>query len=629
VLVLSGSVSLPYAAPSIHASTQAQVTSLKLHPEIYITSDSQFTSANGVTGGKGTKSDPYVIQGWEMDASTTSTAGIDIRYTSAYFVIRDVYVHGVTDGIDFLYVVHGRIENTTTANNFNGIMLSSSVADVIDNNTVSGNQEGITVTNSQYIGCYNNTVIGSSSIGITLGGYSTANVNVTDNSVIANDWGLAVTGVKNSTVSRNQIFSSYLGMDLESNSNVLVFENSFVNDGEWIASHFSDVIHVYHNNFFSLTNRPGIYIDAGGSSWDNGYPSGGNYWFDYTGVDNCSGTGQNICPQPDGIGDTPYQIDYLDRDNYPLMKPFGPQPRYAPKWPEGSQLTASNITPNTITLDWTPAIGAVKYRVYEFPRLIANVSGTSFTVTGLAFRASYTFKVEAGDAWSNFTSDGPSLTVRVLPQGAFIEYLASYIGRPYPGGTLKIVNNFTSFGQDSLRVTGLNMSGELGSFSLSSVPIYLSGGESKIANMTIRIPSTVTPGNRTVSLGVTWQYLAPLNGTWVDAPFLTVVGGILVEASPPTAQTQSPPNPGTSSSGPSVQDFSDELIMIVNQYLLPVAAVFWTLSFLGLALVIRDGKKPSTSQFRRFCSNCGTEAEAWNRFCHRCGTQLQIPPSPA
>jgi hypothetical protein len=217
----------------------------------------------------------------------------------------------------------------------------------------------------------------------------------------------------------------------------------------------------------------------------------------------------------------------------------------------------------------------------------------------------------------------------VLPQGAFIEYLSWYVGKPYPGGTLEIMNNFTSLGQDSLRVTGLNMSGDLGSFSLSSVPIYLSGGESKIANMTIRIPSTVTPGNRTVSLGVTWQYLAPLNGTWVDAPLLTVAGGILVEASPPTAQTQSPPNPGTSSSGPSVQDFSDELIMIVNQYLLPVAAVFWTLSFLGLALVIRDKKKPSPSQFRRFCSNCGTEAEAWNRFCHRCGTQLQIPPSPS
>ena len=120
---------------------------LTIHPEIYIINDQQFDLAHGVTGGSGTELDPYVIQGWEMDASTTSTAGIDIRYTSVYFVIRDVYVHGVTDGIDFLYVVHGTIENTTTANNFNGITLSSSVADVIANNTVDGAALGVSVCN--------------------------------------------------------------------------------------------------------------------------------------------------------------------------------------------------------------------------------------------------------------------------------------------------------------------------------------------------------------------------------------------------------------------------------------------------------------------------------------------------
>src|SRR5438876_8770406 len=363
MLVLSGAASPPHASSQTRDSSQSPTAGLTLHPEIYITDNSQFTLANGVTGGKGTESDPYVIEGWEMDASTTSTAGIDIRYTSAYFVIRDVYVHGITDGIDFLYVVHGRIENTTTANNFNGITLSSSVADVIDNNAVSGNQEGITVTNSQSIGCYNNTVVGSSSIGITLGGYSTANVDVTDNLLTAHGWGLAVTVVQYSTVSRNQVFSETLGLDFEANNNVSVFENSFVNDGEWITSHFSDVIHVYHNNFFSLTNRPGIYIDASGSTWDNGYPGGGNYWFDYIGVDYCSGPGQSVCLQPNGIGDTPYQIDFLDRDNYPLMTPFGPQPKFAPTWPAGSQLTASNVTPDRLTLQWTPVTGAVKYRL--------------------------------------------------------------------------------------------------------------------------------------------------------------------------------------------------------------------------------------------------------------------------
>jgi hypothetical protein len=42
-------------------------------------------------------------------------------------------------------------------------------------------------------------------------------------------------------------------------------------------------------------------------SWDNG--AMGNYWSDYSGVD------QNN----DGIGDTPYVIDENNKDSYPLM----------------------------------------------------------------------------------------------------------------------------------------------------------------------------------------------------------------------------------------------------------------------------------------------------------------------
>jgi len=46
--------------------------------------------------------------------------------------------------------------------------------------------------------------------------------------------------------------------------------------------------------------------------WDDGYPSGGNYWSDYTGVD----------LDRDGIGDTEYVIDANNTDHYPLMGMF-------------------------------------------------------------------------------------------------------------------------------------------------------------------------------------------------------------------------------------------------------------------------------------------------------------------
>jgi hypothetical protein len=38
--------------------------------------------------------------------------------------------------------------------------------------------------------------------------------------------------------------------------------------------------------------------------WDVGYPSGGNYWSSYTGIDFCSGPYQNISGS-NGIGDSP------------------------------------------------------------------------------------------------------------------------------------------------------------------------------------------------------------------------------------------------------------------------------------------------------------------------------------
>jgi len=61
------------------------------------------------------------------------------------------------------------------------------------------------------------------------------------------------------------------------------------------------------------------------SMWDDGYPSGGNYWSNYSGVDLFKGSYQNETDS-DGIGDKPYIIDVDNRDRYPLMKlyPWAP-----------------------------------------------------------------------------------------------------------------------------------------------------------------------------------------------------------------------------------------------------------------------------------------------------------------
>ncbi|NIO36215.1 hypothetical protein GTO27_00765, partial [Candidatus Bathyarchaeota archaeon] len=87
----------------------------------------------------------------------------------------------------------------------------------------------------------------------------------------------------------------------------------------WVGA--DSIGNVLYHNFFG--NHSMIY-SKGGNVWDNGYPSGGNYyWKDYEGVDVKKGPDQDQ-PGSDGIGDAAVAIfDSSDQDCYPLMYPYG------------------------------------------------------------------------------------------------------------------------------------------------------------------------------------------------------------------------------------------------------------------------------------------------------------------
>lgn len=76
----------------------------------------------------------------------------------------------------------------------------------------------------------------------------------------------------------------------------------------------------YHNNFIDNPHQAWLY-GTNSNSWDNGYPSGGNFWSNYTGVDFMSGRYQNVTGS-DGLGDTPIVLAEENVDNYPLMSPW-------------------------------------------------------------------------------------------------------------------------------------------------------------------------------------------------------------------------------------------------------------------------------------------------------------------
>ncbi|MDD1755385.1 MAG: right-handed parallel beta-helix repeat-containing protein [Methanomassiliicoccales archaeon] len=98
--------------------------------------------------------------------------------------------------------------------------------------------------------------------------------------------------------------------------------NEFVENGIGIqVAEEVDDCTIFHNNFIDNTQQT---LGGDGNVWDDGYPSGGNFWSDHDNSDLFSGPGQDI-PGPDGIADLPYQLAGVSAlDNYPLASQEAP-----------------------------------------------------------------------------------------------------------------------------------------------------------------------------------------------------------------------------------------------------------------------------------------------------------------
>jgi len=82
---------------------------------------------------------------------------------------------------------------------------------------------------------------------------------------------------------------------------------------------------VFHNNFINNTPYQAIGAPKASNNYDNGYPSGGNYWSNYNGTDLYNGPSQNETGS-DGISDEAFLVfpihDFEVLDDYPLMAPI-------------------------------------------------------------------------------------------------------------------------------------------------------------------------------------------------------------------------------------------------------------------------------------------------------------------
>ncbi len=265
-----------------------------------------------------------------------------------------------------------------------------------------------------------NQIMSKSTVGVLLA-FSTKN-NIVNNTASQDD-GITLYYSNNNTVKNNTLSYNEFGIILgHANNNSISNNTVYLSHYRGIHLYISDSNTVYHNNF--IDNVEQAYDNTDSNQWDNGYPSGGNYWSDYTGMDECSGPNQDVCPDSDGVGDTPYVIDPDSRDRYPLMSPPFPLPPLPPSEPQNLQATADD---RRIALTWeAPALDGgspvASYVVYRG----TSSSGETYLVTvgnvltyidtGLTNGQTYFYQVSAmNGAWEGPKSDEANATPATVP----------------------------------------------------------------------------------------------------------------------------------------------------------------------------------------------------------------------
>ena len=273
------------------------------HGAIMITGNSDFTAANGVTGGSGTESDPFIIEGWDIVFETGT--GIIVSSTTSHLVIRNVHVVGLswhaTGGIVLTNSENITIEGATVDIAARTWGMDALLVDGCKNILVTNcsldprSDQPIDVRNSQNV-TFEYCFIGPQGFG-----------------------GIALTSTSGFVIKGNTFYGR--GLRLDDSDNGLVIENDFWWCYEPVYFTNSHDVNCYHNSYFSYEDSAIWTVEMCYSmSFTNGYPSGGNFYEWNNATDHKSGPGQDL-PGSDGIADDPYQVDQLT-DPYPLMSRY-------------------------------------------------------------------------------------------------------------------------------------------------------------------------------------------------------------------------------------------------------------------------------------------------------------------
>ncbi|UCE73463.1 MAG: right-handed parallel beta-helix repeat-containing protein [Methanomassiliicoccales archaeon] len=246
-------------------------------------------------------------------------------------------VYGVEGGrSSYNIITKNKIFSNGTSQTFDiGIHFSSSSNNKIADNIIYSNElAGISFSSSSNSTIVNNIIYSNNENGIAF--YSSSHNLITNNNISSNDnYGIYLLGSDMNNIIHNDVISNgiygiyLLGSDMNNITHNDVSSN--IGYGTFLIDSLSNSL--YHNNFIDNTFQAFDNTNYG-NQWDNGYPSGGNYWSDHDepsegAYDDYWGSDQDVLGS-DGIvdqgppvgGKNPYVTGFNSQDNYPLMYPF-------------------------------------------------------------------------------------------------------------------------------------------------------------------------------------------------------------------------------------------------------------------------------------------------------------------
>src|SRR2546427_3259813 len=309
------------------------------------------------------------------------------------------------------------VSDSALVNNSVAIQVSSVTGLTMTGDRFDRNSAGMVITDSKDVVLRDSSI--ERSIWSSAGFVSITNLAVIGNRIVANMGSDCVRLTHILTVAHNAFESNQgPGLCLDSSFDANITDNRFANNTRWaLLIYSSERIRTFGNPFADN------YISNGSQASDSSpnpnvsdgcYPSGGNFWSNYRGADQCSGPGQDVCNGPDGIGDVPYAIQVRGADRYPLMRP--PHDDTVPPLvgitspADGATVNASSIAVKGIASD----SGGSGLRVVK-----VRVSGEGwYTATGLVdWTASATLvpgsnRIDA-QAWDNAGNPSAIASVNV------------------------------------------------------------------------------------------------------------------------------------------------------------------------------------------------------------------------